>query len=515
MLSNSYLFRMAVKGFKIQMAEQAADQDLLPRLVKTINKRYVNSLGRNLSSRIECLSPEQRKGLEEKISTRKGLDPFVFDELLQTVIEHLESKCYPNFLTSEVYIEHVQSFQTHESEVTSLKYQSSTASSISGHPNKVNADDSGISGITTSEKAINDHSTNTLSSSSTHSQFAASSLSPESAAPPTSSSCSQLLPTVREDSELSFQGGGARPKTTAFMSRSVSSLPASRSSAPEVHPGSSSMASFPYHAHSSTWNPVSRQDSELQSQSSGANVEDSTYFKPVDKSRQVSRSDQRSVSKKAHVTAAASGKKDSTQFIPRPKIPLEPFNLATSHPAQFAKQLSAKLSKLEVEQAKENKLRGILDLNKTKSSIHQADYDLESDQSILDEHVDRVFNEEASKAHNVSTVVTNQFDSSRLMSASFHAGYRTLDSARHHHANQFGKDQTTFFVVPFFLNIFISGIPSSSLSHFRGDLAYYPSRTSSGATKSYSDTDFGLRMSSTTHLPFTVAPPTYQTSHVS
>ena len=29
-------------------------------------------------------------------------------------------------------------------------------------------------------------------------------------------------------------------------------------------------ASYAYHANSSTWNPVSRQDSELQSQSSGA-----------------------------------------------------------------------------------------------------------------------------------------------------------------------------------------------------------------------------------------------------
>ena len=51
-----------------------------------------------------------------------GLDQNIFDGLYQTVIEHLESKCYPNFLTSEVYIEHVQSFQTQESEVASLRF---------------------------------------------------------------------------------------------------------------------------------------------------------------------------------------------------------------------------------------------------------------------------------------------------------------------------------------------------------------------------------------------------------
>ena len=72
------------------------------------------------------------------------MDQNTFDGLFQTVLEHLESKCYPNFLTSEVYIEYVQSYQTQEcSEGASIKYQSSTASSISGHPQK-NADDSGI-----------------------------------------------------------------------------------------------------------------------------------------------------------------------------------------------------------------------------------------------------------------------------------------------------------------------------------------------------------------------------------
>ena len=81
--------------------------------------------------------------MEEKITSKSGLDQNTFDGLFQTVLEHLESKCYPNFLTSEVYIEYVQSYQTQEcSEGASVKYQSSTASSISGHPQK-NADDSG------------------------------------------------------------------------------------------------------------------------------------------------------------------------------------------------------------------------------------------------------------------------------------------------------------------------------------------------------------------------------------
>ena len=50
--------------------------------------------------------------------------------------------------------------------------------------------------------------------------------------------------------------GGARPKT--LMSRSVPSLKMGAGS--ESHPAAVSVtnASYPYHAHSSNWNPVSR-----------------------------------------------------------------------------------------------------------------------------------------------------------------------------------------------------------------------------------------------------------------
>ena len=136
-------------------------------------------------------------------------------------------------------------------------------------------------------------------------------------------------------------------------------------------------ASYPYHAHSSNWNPVSRQDSELQSQSSGAAVggdtTDDNYssFRPPEPATRPirpSRSTERS--KKGHTghtsmmgsgsaaVAAASKNRENTQFIPRPKIPLDPYNLATNNPAKFAEKLFAKLSKVEDEQAKDSKLRG-------------------------------------------------------------------------------------------------------------------------------------------------------------
>ena len=97
-----------------------------------------------------------------------------------------------------------------------------------------------------------------------------------------------------------------------------------------------------------------------------------------------------------------------------------------------------------IKQSADSKLKGILDLNKTKSSTYEYEHEHESDQSILDEHVDRVFNEE--RRHNVSSL--SHMDNSRTMSTSFHSGYRTLDtSSNRHHHNYFGKYQnSTLFI---------------------------------------------------------------------
>ena len=402
------------------------DQENHLKLVKAINKRYVNSLGKFLKSRIDFFTPDQRRSLESKVSSKANLDPNIFDGMYQTVVEHLESKCYPNFLTSDIYIEHVQSYnQTQESDVTSLKYLSSTTSSVCGSHLK-NADDSGISGVTTSEKVIQDSAVLTASITS-----------PSDMQMSSSTSVSQLLPTVKEDSELNLNTDmvskpipshfGARPK---IMSKSLTTLSGSR---PESHPASNmslSANSYPYHANSSTWNPVSRQDSELQSQSSGAapgggDTTDDNYsaFKPIEQPIRPSRPPMKKPMKP---------KNKENQFIPRPKIPMEPsYTLATDNPQKFADKLCQKLNQILIKQNSDTKLTKILDLNKTKSSVQDSyEHDLESDQSILDEHVDRVFNER----HNVSSM--SQMDTSRHNAS--YSGYRTLDSVRHHQSH-FGK----------------------------------------------------------------------------
>ena len=78
------------------------------------------------------------------------------------------------------------------------------------------------------------------------------------------------VPAMAETSKMASALNTSYPPPTS-NSRS------SRLKANEVHPKSMAKAVidvksnlYPYHANSSNWNPVSRQDSELQSQSSGA-----------------------------------------------------------------------------------------------------------------------------------------------------------------------------------------------------------------------------------------------------
>lgn len=448
-------FVLAVKGFKITVGggQGQADEDLKLRLIKTINKRYINSLGKNLSSKIECLTVDQRKHLDEKILSKTGLDLNIFDGLNASVLEHLESKCYPNFLTSEIYIQHVQSFADVNVQVSGDKYLSSTASSsICGPPGlQKGADDSGISGITTSEKTTGGHP----GVSAVISPPVSTAAEPSTAS--TSCNVSQLLPTVNEDSEMNFssKGFGARPKTssTSLMSKSMSALTT------ESHPTSMMMssASFPYHAHSSNWNPVSRQDSELQSQSSGAggifaggvagdttDTDNYSTYRIEPPASSSIRPRQVSKNRTKAVKPEVKNKENAQSFIPRPFITSEPYTLATNNPDKFAKDLCQRLNQVLANQSADSKLKGILDLNKSKSSTYADSYDLESDQSILDEHVDRVFNADERSRHNVSSMM----DTSRMSNYQSATGYRTLDNSRQHHSF-YGKIEVliTFFLV--------------------------------------------------------------------
>ena len=109
-----------------------------------INKRYVNSSRKNLATKIEFIDDEARKSVDRKISVAKAaaaaggagptnFDTNIFDGVQQEVLEHLEAKCYPNFLKSDVYIDHVQACQALALMSTLSTAESAGSSRTGGH----------------------------------------------------------------------------------------------------------------------------------------------------------------------------------------------------------------------------------------------------------------------------------------------------------------------------------------------------------------------------------------------
>ena len=110
---------MTCKGFKNTVQENN-DKEVDPesraqlkgdelKLAGVINKRYINPSRKNLATKIEFIDDEARKVIEKKIAAAKAavdlkatFDTNIFDGVQQEVLEHLEAKCYPNFLKSEV-----------------------------------------------------------------------------------------------------------------------------------------------------------------------------------------------------------------------------------------------------------------------------------------------------------------------------------------------------------------------------------------------------------------------------
>ena len=233
------------------------------KLVVLINKRYVNPTRKNLGTKVDLIDDETRKVIEKKISSAKSsanaallnsdnFDTNIFDGAQQTVLEHLAHKCYPNFLKSEVYIDHVQSAQNAESDASRGGGAMSSASSVSVRLSK--ADDSGISGITAASAPDPNDQTKSLPNLD-----ACSVINPPSS-----------LPTVDEDKELkilsdSNSSNRSKLPEMSFIKPRLLEHPSSTQTPPPI-----TSASYAYHANSSNWNPVSRQDSEIQSQSSGA-----------------------------------------------------------------------------------------------------------------------------------------------------------------------------------------------------------------------------------------------------
>ena len=230
---------------------------------------------------------------------------------------------YRNFLGSEMYLNYIQSMQTGESDLSAKCSGShSTESSISGRGPP--GDDSGhFSALPDIEKSKSSQSlastraglssalsnpsssapqAGDVTSDSTSGISDTSSLAhpPPPSAPNTSANQSNLedetphfqsqlvhsttLPTLHENSELDLdESDTAVPSLPASLLSSLTSQSLSFTAKkrhfvkPEAQAGvylQGARVPHPYHAYNSAYNPVSRQDSELQSLSSDAQTTD-------------------------------------------------------------------------------------------------------------------------------------------------------------------------------------------------------------------------------------------------
>ena len=257
------------------------------------------------------------------------MDKNIFDAAQLEVEDRMTRTTYRNFLASEMYLNYIQSMQTGESDLSAkCSGSQSTESSISGRG--PHGDDSGhFSALPDVEKskssqslasskagalssALSNPSSSVplgsggggdLTSDSTSGVSDTSSLPPQPhpAAPNTSANQSNIedennttvqpqlvhsttLPTLHENSELDLnESDTAVPSLPASLLTSLTSQSLSYTAKrrhavkPEAQAGvylQGARVPHPYHAYNSAYNPVSRQDSELQSLSSDAQTTD-------------------------------------------------------------------------------------------------------------------------------------------------------------------------------------------------------------------------------------------------
>jgi len=95
-------FRIICRGFKKNATTDADITDI----IKAVYKRYINPKSSTKQNfRIDCIDTETKASIESKL---KSLDKNIFDGAVNLVETHLATKFYPNFLTSDLFVEYVR-----------------------------------------------------------------------------------------------------------------------------------------------------------------------------------------------------------------------------------------------------------------------------------------------------------------------------------------------------------------------------------------------------------------------
>ena len=477
-LGHYLLFYHFCKGFKDTVESPAK----LRKIVRMAHNNFIAGVATvgKPSKYIECLDQGVRSAIADVVrNPGDEIKMDMFDPAQRQVLDFMRRTSYIKFFESDIYIDYIQSLQTRDS---SSSKPHSSASSVSGRQGGT-------------ESAID--------------QIAATGGSPRLhhralpldvvQAPPGEASKSGAgansgggqpydLVTVDEERELNLplassatstakaaqlsKSGEAATKLTASALRQLQSprlsqetLNRMQQAMGDLHPGgaasatggggqrllsSAAGAAAPYHAMSSTFNPTSRNDSEIQSQSSGAlgggdTTDNCSSFTEQSGStfsasqaalhrqhsasaaaqmRRRQQKQQQAMEQQEMMRQARTNHRDATSlghpscFNPNRAGTLGPVNrsqpeLATKDPAKFFEKLCGKLQKVQQERESSARLieRGVgpppaamsmstssRGAKRQETSLyggqqHQVsqNYDPESDQSILDEHCSKVF----------------------------------------------------------------------------------------------------------------------------
>ncbi|XP_018343009.1 PREDICTED: axin-1 isoform X1 [Trachymyrmex septentrionalis] len=362
-------FWFACEGLKEQK-----DMEKISQLVKLIYRRFF--LKSQLSIPEDVMKEADRRVKEGRA------DHKVFD-IVQLEVERLINETtYPNFLQSDVYLQYIQSYQILDSGGCPSSSSGSREMSLSCGPS--------------------------------------------------------LLPTVHEDSEyigtgcVHMHNSHSTGETPGELRLTKDMLMVTQQSrAMDVRPRPEAYAGLylqhgasPYHMHVpsrmhalySSYNPVSRQDSELQSLSSDARTEvdnvslndgsiDSTGSRQRSK-KQYSKQSSRAIKESANINRESM----AHHVVPRTQRITSPKQMS---PAQFAEELRQKLEIVQREQKAHEKLEKYL-YQENDSSIgndalvepcgpskslgdalkEKLSMEEDSDQAILDEHVSRVWSDQ-------------------------------------------------------------------------------------------------------------------------
>ncbi|XP_067145186.1 axin-1-like [Centruroides vittatus] len=359
-------FWLACEGLK---KYDPNDKAQINQLNKLLYKRYIKQA-------LKDIKPETKRKIEQKINNKLCTDQSIYDPAQKEVEELMMCTAYPNFLESDVYLQHIRSIQNN--------------------------------------MALSDSLRNSRSCSSSSSRDGL-----------------DVLPTVHEDSELKMERTCGRIPLTSELLRQKNRFLESKSRIQtEAHPnhymGPASRVSSSCHARYSSFLPTSAQDSELQSLSSDAQTDDTSSLAdssidcgPVYPTKNYCRKHHHSSRINANLN------KDHfphQPFIPRTHRPPREW-LTKTEPKAFAEALIEKLNKVKREQELEEKLEQHfqkLELDDKRSSkvceSMKASFDRfaglppqllsaviqdkqsfadESDQAILDHHMSRVWKDSA------------------------------------------------------------------------------------------------------------------------